>query len=156
MELIAVLFIIGIMLSFSVPEFSRQIIQDDTKTALNWIVLNAGKLKKEARYQAKDFFMCINTDSNSISIRESLPGQGPEDNDAISDFFLPDETTLDGIEFNIPGQEIRTTSCIQFYKEGYSDPAILHLSNNDGEKYSCLIQPFLHKVKIYDDYIQFE
>jgi len=155
-ELIAVLFIIGIMLAFTIPEFGQQLTRDDTKTALNWIVLNTGKLKTEARSQAKDFFMCINTDTNTISIHESLPVHGSQDSEAISDFPLPDDITLDGVEFNIPGQENRTRSCIQFYKEGYSDPAILHLSNTDGNKYSCLIQPFLHKVKIHDDYIRFE
>ncbi len=155
-ELIAVLFIIGIMLAVTIPEFGQKFIRDDTKTALNWIALNTGKLKTQARSNGKDLFMCINTDTNIISIHESLPAPDAQGSEAISDFPLPDDITLDGVEFDIFGQENMTRSCIQFYKEGYSDPAILHLSNTDGERYSCLIQPFLHKVKIYDDYIQFQ
>lgn len=156
MELVVVLFIIGIMLALTVPEFGQHLTRDDTKTTLNWIVLNTGKLKKEARYTAKDLFMCINTDTNTISIREDLPAPDSAGNNPVTNFTLPDNITLDGVEFNIPAQDGRPTSCIQFYKQGYSDHVILHLSNNEGEKFSCLIQPFLHKVKIYDDDIHFQ
>lgn len=156
MELIAVMFIISIMLVFAIPEFSHKIFRDDTETTLNWIVLNAGKLKKEARHQGKDFFMCIHPDTNTISIRETPPDPGSEGSESISEFLLPESVTLDGVQFNMPVQETGNASCIQFYKKGYSDHAVIHISDDDGKAFSCLIQPFLHKVKIYEKYIQFE
>jgi len=161
MELIVVLVIISIMLVFTIPEFSQRMLRDDTETTLNWIVLNVSKLKKEARHQGKAIFMCINQDTNTISIRTTLPDPESLDpnlseNEIISEFMLPEDVTLDGVEFNKPGQKIDGTSCIQFYKKGYSDHAIIHISDDDGRNFSCLIQPFLHKVKIYEKYIQFE
>jgi len=156
MELIVVLLIISIMLSFTIPEFSQRILRDDTETTLNWIVLNVSKLKKEARHQGKDLFMCISPDTNTISIRGNPPDSGSSDNKAFSEFLLPEDVTLDYVEFNMPGQKTDNASCIQFYKTGYSDPAIIHVSDSSGKPFSCLIQPFLHKVKIYEEYIQFE
>jgi Tfp pilus assembly protein FimT len=161
MELIAVLFIISIMLAFAVPEFSRNMMRNDTKTTLNWIVFNVSKFKKEARHQGKDFSMCI-LDTNLIQIKtgsidpESIDSESTEA-DILAQFLVPEDVTLDGVDFNRPGQESDDdNACIQFYGKGYSDHAIVHISDNDGNFFSCMIQPFLHRVKIYKEYVQFE
>jgi len=167
MELIAVLFIISIMLAFAVPEFSRNMMRNDTKTTLNWIVFNVSKFKKEARYQGKDFSMCI-LDTNLIQIKTGSidPGStdpessGPESTEAniLAEFLVPEDLTIDRVDFNRPGQESDDDddACIHFYGKGYSDHAIVHISDNDGNFFSCMIQPFLHRVKIYNEYVQFE
>jgi len=154
MELIVVLVIITVFLVFAIPGFSRKIFRDDKDITLNWIVLNAGKLKKDARLQGKDLFMCINTDTNTISIRQTPQGPDSDDTDVISEFVVPEDVTLDGVEFNRPGKA-DNDSCVQFYKKGYSDHAIIHLTNTDGTAFSCLIQPFLHKAMVYESHLQF-
>jgi hypothetical protein len=45
---------------------------------------------------------------------------------------------------------------IYFYKKGYSDKAIIHISNDDNERRSFLIEPFLSRVRLYNKYIGFE
>jgi len=156
MELIVVLFIISIMFVFAIPEVHQGIFRDDTDIALNWIVLNVGKMKKDSRHQGKDLFMCIHPFTNSITIRESSLSSASLEKSIISTFSLPENVHLEGVKFNTPGRETDNTSCIQFYKNGYSDHAIIHVSDNDRNRFSCLIQPFLHKVKIYEKYIEFE
>ncbi len=160
-ELIAVLFIISIMLAFAIPEFSRNMMRNDAKTTLNWIVFNVSKLKKEARHQGKDFSMCIHPDTNLIQIKtESTDSESTDSEstqgDVLAQFLVPEDVTLGRVNFNRPGQESETDSCIRFYKKGYSDHAIVHISDNDGIIFSCMIQPFLHRVKIYKKYVQFE
>lgn len=156
MELIVVLVIISIMLMFAVPEFSGRLLRDHTETTLNWIVVNVGRLKTQARHQGKDLFMCVRPDTNTISIKETPSDPNAPDSGMISEFSLPEDVRLDGVDFNIPGQGADNANCIQFYKKGYSDHAIIHISDNDGKTFSCLIQPFLHKVTIYEGYIQFD
>ncbi|WP_175530235.1 pilus assembly FimT family protein [Desulfobacula phenolica] len=156
MELIVVLFIISIMMTFAVPEFSGKIFRSDTETTLNWIIFNVGKLKTESRHQGKNLFMCIRPDTNTISIKETQPDPDISDGETICEFLLPEDVRLDGVDFNVQGQEADNGLCIQFYKKGYSDHAIIHISDNDGNTFSCLIQPFLQKVNIYERYIQFD
>jgi len=175
MELIAVLFIISLMFAFAVPEFSRNMMRNDTKTTLNWIVFNVSKFKKEARQQGKDFSMCIYPATNLIQIKtefsdsESLDSEfsdsqpsGPESAEAniLAEFLVPEDLTLDRVEFNRLGRVSDDTAdedaCIHFYGKGYSDHAIVHISDNDGNFFSCMIEPFLHRVKIYKEYVQFE
>jgi len=158
MELIVVLVIISIFLAFTLPGFSGKIFRDDRDITINWIVLNTAKLKKEAVHQGKNLFMCINPGTNTISIRKTPMGtdSDEEDKDLVSEFILPEGITLNDVELNTPGKETETVPCIQFYKKGYSDPAIIHITDNEGTSFSCLIQPFLHKVMVYEDYLQFE
>ena len=35
----------------------------------------------------------------------------------IADFLLPEDVTLDGVEFNMSGQKTDNASCIQFYND---------------------------------------
>jgi prepilin-type N-terminal cleavage/methylation domain-containing protein len=156
MELIAVLFVLSIMFAFVVPEFSRKMIRNDAETTLNWIVFNASKLKKEARNQGNDLFMCINPAENLILIKKNSSDPEITEMDILDQFSVPEDLSLDRVEFNRPDQEGDNDFCIQFYKKGYSDHAIIHISDNDGNFFSCLIQPFLHKVNVYNEDVQFE
>jgi prepilin-type N-terminal cleavage/methylation domain-containing protein len=162
MELIAVLFIISMMLAFAVPEFSRSMAGDDTKTTLNWIVFNVSKFKKEARQQGKDFSMCIHPDTNLIQIKTESKNSEPTDlestqADILAEFLVPEDLTLGRVDFNRPDSESADgDACIRFYGKGYSDHAIVHISDNDGNFFSCMIEPFLHRVKIYKEDVQFE
>ena len=45
---------------------------------------------------------------------------------------------------------------IYFNEKGYSDKAIIHLENDDNEKFSFLIEPFLLRVRLYNSYAGFE
>jgi len=168
MALIAVLFIISIMLTFAVPEFSRNMMRNDTKTTLNWIVFNVSKFKKEARHHGKDFSMCIYQGTNLIQIKTESTDSESTDSEStdsesteagiLAEFLVPEDVTLDRVDFNRPDQESDDDddACIHFYGKGYSDHAIIHISDNDGNFFSCMIQPFLHRVKIYNEYVQFE
>ena len=153
MELIAVLFIISIMMAFTIPEFSQDLFRDDTETSLNWLVFNTGKLKTDARQQGKNLFMCIRTDTNTIGITQD---PATKNSTVIREFSLPGGITLDGVEFNGPGQEDSSEACIQFYKEGYSDPAIVHLSDDRGNFFSCIIHPFLHTADVQKGHVHFD
>jgi Tfp pilus assembly protein FimT len=167
MELIAVLFIISMMLVFAIPEFSRNLMHNDTKTTLNWIVFNVSKFKKEARQQGKNFSMCIYPAANLIQIKtestdsayaDSQPSDGESAEAGIlAEFSVPEDMSLDRVDFNRPGREpAAEDACIHFYAKGYSDHAIVHLSDNEGNFFSCMIEPFLHRVKIYKEDVQFE
>jgi hypothetical protein len=44
---------------------------------------------------------------------------------------------------------------IYFNEKGYSDKAIIHFENDDNEKFSFLIEPFLLRVRLYNSYAEF-
>ena len=164
-ELIVVLVIISIMLVFAVPKLSYQMFRDDMETTLNWIVFNVSKYKIQARNEGTQYLMCLSSDTNLIEIKENSK-KNLEDNSAdnlaegnvIARLQLPESISIDDVEFNRPGKDkdLTNDSCILFYKKGYSDQAVIHISDDSGNFFSCMIQPFLQKTKIYEGVIRFE
>lgn len=152
MELIVVVFIISIMLAFAVPEVSQKFIRDDTEIAINWMVQNIEKLKQDACVNNNDMQMCLQSATNSIHI--SNKGDSLESQD-VTEFSLPDDITIDSIDFSVGKMDMDSNPCILFYKNGYSDWAVIHLSNVDGDTFSLVVQPFLPKIETYMEYIEF-
>jgi hypothetical protein len=70
-------------------------------------------------------------------------------------YTLPEDIKLLDVEY--PDKEKISTgeADIYFNKEGYSDKAIIHLENDDNEKFSFLIEPFLRRVRLYNSYAEF-
>jgi hypothetical protein len=70
-------------------------------------------------------------------------------------YTLPEDIKLLDVEY--PDQEKISVgqADINFNEKGYSDKAILHLENDDNEKFSFLIEPFLLRVRMYSSYANF-
>jgi len=155
MELVVVLFIISIMFAFALPSVSRDLFRDDTDVVLNWITMNVGKLKRDAGRMDKNVYMCIRPAENIIRIRKETSQTTFSEMERMSEYTLPEDVYIEGVEFKAPVEAPERDACIRFSPQGYSDHAMIYISNSDGKEFSCLIQPFLHKVKIYDTHTAF-
>ncbi len=154
-ELIVVMSIISLLVLFAVPEFSHRIIRDDTKITVNQIVYNIENLRQNARIQNKDLYMCFQTATNFIYMGERPPAPDLPDTEASSRFPLPSDVRIDDIEFFIPPAQMNSTPCIRFDKKGYSDWAIIHLSDTDGRNFSLVVEPFL-PTQIHKGYVRLD
>lgn len=167
-ELVVVIALISIMLVYSIPNF-QSLISDNTKTATRWIILTVKSLKQSAVQDQTRYTLHVGIDSNKLWYSNETPvpdekAEGEKTGEEMEvskpdknekDFVLPKEIKIIDVEF--PGGD-RVTSGqadIEFYEKGYSDMAIIHLEEEEGKKISYLIEPFLLKVKIYDEYLSF-
>ena len=127
------------------------------ETTLNWIVFNVSKYKIQARNDGNQYLMCLSSDANLIEIKENSK-ENSKEGTVIARLQLPESISIDDVEFNRPGnnKDLTNDSCIFFYKKGYSDQAVIHISDDSGNFFSCMIQPFLQKTQIYEGVIRFE
>jgi Tfp pilus assembly protein FimT len=171
MELIVVIVIISLMLVFAVPEFSWKIMRDDTEIAVNRIVHNIQELKIQAPVQNRDLYMCFQTAANTISMGEHTLEENTEETwkeitwekQALDsentteyptiEFPLPDNIRIDHVAFSDKKTDPGSEPCILFYKNGYCDWAVIHLSHMDGRDFSLMVQPFLHKIQTYEGHV---
>ena len=153
-EIAVVILLIGITLLFAAPRLPESLLSEPSKSASRWIILKVQSLKNQSVKEHKQYSLHadINTDrfwstSESMSEEEKLEA---EDNS----YQLPGGLNL--VDVTYPdGEKISSGQVdIRFYGKGYSDRAILHI--NDGEdKISLQIEPFLSRVKYYDNYVEF-
>ena len=155
MELIVVMALLTIMLVFSIPRFHETLFLDESKTGSRWIIGKIQSLKEAAVRNQKNYTLHFDLDTDHYwETDESMPADDIEDA-ALKTEPLPDGLKIADIEFPVRGKVSSGRTDITFYKNGYSDKALIHARN--GESYvSYLIEPFLSEVTRYDTYAGFE
>ena len=155
-ELIVVITLISLMLFFAIPRFQVDVLSDNTNKASRWIMLKVHSLKEKAVREQKLYVLHISLDSNRLWITSEIMSQEEIQAAEANGYELSDDINLLDVEY--PDEEKISVgrADIYFYKKGYSDKAIIHISNDDNERRSFLIEPFLSHVRLYDKYIGFE
>jgi prepilin-type N-terminal cleavage/methylation domain-containing protein len=154
-EIVVVMALIGIMLFIVVPNF-QHLLTNDTRKASQWILLQVPKQKSQAVSENQVYALHVDIDKNRLWFSNS---------------FMSDEDQLAAMEQGLKlGDKIRILdvlysneeginggeTLIFFYPKGYSDRAILHLEEKDGDRLSFLFEPFLNQVGMTDGYVDFE
>jgi len=154
-ELIVVISLISIMLFFAIPRFQRSVLSDSTKDVSRWILLKIPYLKERAAREQKKYILHVSLESNKLWItHEAMPEEALQSAET-NGYELPEDIKLLDVEY--PDQEKLSAgqADIYFNEKGYSDKAIIHLENDDSEKLSFLIEPFLLRVRLFNRYAEF-
>ena len=155
LELLVVISLLGIMLVFTVPRFHETLFLDKTKTGSRWIIGKIRALKEAAIRNQKQYTLHIDLDTERFWETDASMSAEALENAALNADSLPNGLKIADIEYPIGGKIHSGQTHITFYKNGYSDKALIHLQ--DGEKYvSYLIEPFLYEVTRYEMYASFE
>ena len=82
-------------------------------------------------------------------------GMSEEELSAATEKAFKIDRSMQIVNVQFPDQEpISTGSAeIRFFPAGYSDRALIHLENDDAERFSYLLEPLLPKVKMFDQWI---
>ncbi len=151
-ELIVVISLISILLTFAVPRLDVSFLSDNKRNISSWILLTVQSLKENA---VKDQTLCtlhIDFDNNQLwTSAGPVTDETPKENE----YSLPSGYRMMDVEFPDANKINKGIAEIQFYKKGYSDKSLIHIEDNDDVQYSFLIEPFLPHVKIIEKYVEF-
>lgn len=155
-ELIVVMALISIMLAFSMPQFRNALFSDPSRAVSRWLLLTVPALKQRAVREQRHYILHINIDDNRLWVTDDTMSEEEAEAAVSGGMVLPDDLNLLDIEY--PGRERITSgqADIHFYRKGYSDKAFIHIEDGDNNQRSYLIEPFLHRVKLYERYVAFE
>jgi prepilin-type N-terminal cleavage/methylation domain-containing protein len=154
-ELIVVIALISIMLAVVVPRLDGSLFADDSKVATRWLLINIPALKTKAV-----------RDQTVLALRFSLSeGKawvvGPETSEEAAEkyeaaaYSFPEGIKILDIDYPDRERVSSGEADIFFYPKGYSDWAIIHMEDSDGNRYSFLVEPFLPQIKRLDEYLEF-
>jgi general secretion pathway protein H len=154
-ELIVVMALISILLFFAIPRLDINIFSNDNRNVSTWILFTVKSLKEKAQQESARYILYVDMDND---LMWSGLETKPEDQEAASkenQYKLPEGMQVLDVEF--PGMERKSSGIaeIYFYPKGYSDKAVIHIQDNDHNRNSFVIEPFLSEVKIYERYIEF-
>ena len=154
-EMIVVVALLGIMLTFTVPRLHSTLFLDDTDTASRWIIGKVQALRETTIQNQKEHILHIDMDTHRIwDTNESMSEEDREDA-ALDVYELPGNVRIVEVEFPQAGKINSGRADIRFYKTGHTDKALIHLDDGD-RQLSFLIEPFLTKVSVFEKYASFE
>ncbi|MEE4357456.1 MAG: type II secretion system protein [Desulfococcaceae bacterium] len=155
-ELIVVIALIGILLSFTIPRFHGSLLSDNSNKTVRRIVLQVQHLRQNAVRSRKMHTLHISPDSRKMWVTNE--GMSEEDAEAAADGGeeFPEDVDITDVEYPDDEKISYGEARIRFSPKGYSDKVMIHLENTDGERKSLLIEPFLPNIEIFDDYVEFE
>ncbi|MCJ7616426.1 MAG: type II secretion system GspH family protein [Desulfobacterales bacterium] len=155
-ELIVVVSLISIMLFLYIPKFQEVVVFDNTKKVSRWIIGKVKALKEGSITNYKSYFLNVDLDNNRMWVTDELMSEEEMQNAEQQGFELPDDINLVDVEY--PGKDkiLFGRTDIYFYKKGYSDKALIHIEGSNNKQLSFLIEPFLSKVELYEEYVEFE
>ena len=176
-ELIVVMTLITIMLGFATPQLRSVLFVDGTKKTSRWMMITIPAIKTKAIREQELMVLGISIDQNNMWVVDPQPTETEKnnaENDELSDlsdlentddlkeepakqniFKLPSDVHIVDVEFPNEDRISMGEVEINFYPQGYSDHAIIHVEDNDGHRFSFLIEPFLSNIKRIDDYVRF-
>jgi len=153
-ELSVVVLLIGMMLLIAVPRVRDAVLADDLKTATRRLVGASRELKNEAIREQVDYLLHLDLAHPGFWVysADTTPEKLAEIRKKASPFAEGVKIT----DFIRPGEEKQTEGDaeIRFHRQGYVDPAVIHLKKDDRE-FTVVFQPFLDTVTVYEQYVDY-
>ncbi len=146
-ELIIVMVITGVVLSFVLPNFRAFNPLSPADNVLGKTVQLIDRLKIQAMTEYRDYVMHVDLAQGLIWISHDTMDEDQTDDAKNSGIRFSGDTILLGVEYPQPLPHDTDQFLIRFYKKGYSDMALIHLKNDD-EDVTLVIEPFLANAEL--------
>lgn len=156
-ELTIVVFIAGLLLSIAVPVVRDTLLHDNLKTVSRKLVATISWLRNKSVSEYKDHVLRFNIDEPGKYWHESSDmseSQLLEVKEQAS--TLPEDVRILDIDFYGTEKKVNGEIGIRFSRKGYMGYSLIHLTDKSDRKFTLVIEPFLGKVKIMEDYLNFE
>lgn len=156
-ELIVVIVLIGVILTVSIPRIRANFLTDGIRLASQWIILSVPALKERSVREQKDYFLNIDIDADRLWITDETMTEEEAGAAHITGYKLPETVRIRDVEFPEIGILTSGKTDIRFYRRGYSDKAFIHIQDDtDNRQHSLLVEPFMRRVKLFNDYVAFK
>ncbi len=155
-ELIVVVILIGLMMTLTIPRFQSAMLTDDLKSTTRRMVGMIRTLRNEAIRKQKIHNLHLDLESNRfwIDSTDMTEEERVLAREKASSF--PRGVRVLDVWFSGEGKKMVGETGIRFNKRGYVQPSAIHLGSEDGRIYTLVLSPFLGRVKILENYIDFE
>ena len=155
LELTVVIFLIGLTLLLTVPRFRSTILTDDLKKTVRRMVGTVRTLRNEAIRDQKVYSLHFDIESNRVWTSWE-PMNEEERRQALERAYqIPDGIRILDVWRGSRGKEVAGDAVIHFSKKGYIEQSVIHLAADDGRQFTLILSPFLGRVKVVEEYVEF-
>jgi general secretion pathway protein H len=156
LELTIVIFLAGLFLSITVPAVRETLLSDNLKTASRTLVATIIKVRDLSITEYQDHTLFFDIENGKYWYEKA----GIDESEALTAKdqarTLPEDVRI--LDIDQYGSERKTDGeqRIRFSRKGYMRYSLIQLGDKGNRKFTLVLEPFLGKVKIMEDYLSFE
>jgi general secretion pathway protein H len=154
-ELIVVMSLISIFLFFSLPRVRGIFTANHINEVARHIILRLGALKDEAVFDQSDYDLRVDIDQNTLLIMDKTAGS-KDSQEVKENYKLPETVRIMDVAYPQKNTVTSGQAVIHFSRNGFAQPALIHIENSKNEKMTFYIEPFLPKIAAFPSYVDFE
>ena len=155
-ELTIVILLAGFLLSLTIPRFRNILSADDLKSSSRKLVGTIIGLRNDAIREHKDYDLRFDLESNRYWIYSTFMTEEEKVNARKKAFSFPEGIRIIDIWFKGKGKFVSGETAVRISKKGYVRPSVIHLGSEDGRRFTFVLSPFTSKIKILENYLDFE
>ncbi|MGD2126883.1 MAG: prepilin-type N-terminal cleavage/methylation domain-containing protein [Desulfobacteraceae bacterium] len=156
LEIIVVIFLIGLMIALATPRIRYAVLTDNLKTTTRRIIGMVKELRNEAIREQKEYVVHFDLDSNRFWIDSPSMTEQEQARAREKASPFPEDVRVLDIWYRAKGKRMRGETTIRFNKKGYVQPSVIHLGSEDGRSFTLELSPFLGRVKVIEKYVEYE
>lgn len=159
--------LIALMLFVSFPKLSGFLTVNNRHQAIRWLIAQRLALGTRSVGEQKPYILRVDIDENRFTAL-SAAGPSPSGSEPFSTgdqpasagrsqrtFVCRGGLKISGVSFP-EGETLRSgTVEIVFSEKGYCSQAVIYMTDDD-QRFSVYVAPFLPRVSVYPDFIQFQ
>ena len=151
-----VIVLIGLMLTLTVPRLRESLLTDTLKSTVRKMVGTLKYLRNEAVRERRPYV--LHFDFESGSFWADYPDMTEEERTEAKKqaFSFPKEVLLMDVWSKGEGKRGKGETQILFSERGYVKQSAIHIGSEDGRKYTLVLSPFLGRVQVLEEYVEFE
>jgi hypothetical protein len=147
--------LIGIMLFIAAPQIHDMLYKDSAHTAMKYIVNKSRELRLDAVRENVDYVMHFDLDHSLLWYETSDMTAAKRDEMKKMSFKLPENVKILQVAIVGGGKKSQGDATVKFFRRGYTQPAMLYLSQND-RVFTLVFNPFSGTARIYDRLVEID
>jgi prepilin-type N-terminal cleavage/methylation domain-containing protein len=155
-ELIVVISLLGLLLFFAMPRLPDTFRGDPGKAFGRRMLAEFSELKRLAVQHQRRYVLNLSLDTRRVWITDESMPEEARLLAAQNAFAIPAGINLVDVEYPLKGKISDGRAEINFYPQGYSDPALIHMEGPAGQPLTFVIEPFLPTLRIYAEHRGYE
>lgn len=155
-EISIVIILMGFLLSVSVPAIRENFLTDDLKSTSRKLTTTINFLKNKSVSNYEDHILIINIEKGKYWYESENMNEKELEEARKKVVNMPGGIRIEDIHIKDSEKIFTGEVAIRFTKKGHNRLTLIHIGSNKGDKFSFLIRPFLGKVKLLEDYVDFE
>jgi len=155
-ELVVVVTLIVMMIGLTMPQIRNTLLSDTLKRTTLRMVGLVKSLRDEAVREQKTYGLHLDMTGQRYWIGFDTMTEAEQTLAQEEAVKLPANVQIADVWFRNEGKRSDGEAVILFLKKGYVQPSAIHLSDDEGRRFTILLNPFGGKVKVFEKYVEFE